>query len=84
MVTCRYRGTLLDGREYDATAADKPVTLRVDQMFLGWKETVKMMPVGSHWEIVIPSNLAFGSRGVGSDIGPNETLRLDFELLAVK
>lgn len=84
LVTCKYRGTLLDGREYDATAADKAVTLRVDQMFLGWKETVKQMPVGSRWEIIIPSNLAFGSRGVGSDIGPNETLRLDFELLAVK
>jgi FKBP-type peptidyl-prolyl cis-trans isomerase FklB len=84
IVTCKYRGTRLDGREFDATSADKEVKLRVDQMFNGWKQAVKLMPEGSHWEIVIPPTLAFGSRGVGTDIGPNETLIMDFELVKVK
>lgn len=84
MVECIYRGTLLDGTEFDVTDPEKPATLKVAQLIAGWKEALKLMPEGSKWQIFIPPQLAYGQRGVGSDIGPNETLVFDVELLAVK
>lgn len=84
MVECNYRGTLLDGTEFDGTEPGKPATLKVAQLIAGWKEALKLMPEGSKWKIFIPSQLAYSQRGVGSDIGPNETLVFDVELLAVK
>jgi FKBP-type peptidyl-prolyl cis-trans isomerase FklB len=84
MVECNYRGTLLDGTEFDATEAGKPATLKVSQLIEGWKEALKLMPEGSKWQIFIPSQLAYGPRGVGSDIGPNETLVFEVDLVAVK
>lgn len=84
MVECNYRGTLLDGTEFDASEPGKPATLKVAQLIAGWKEVIKLMPVGSTWQIVIPSQLAYGTRGVGRDIGPNETLLFEAELLAIK
>ena len=84
MVECNYRGTLLDGTEFDATEAGKPATLKLSQLIEGWKEALKLMPEGSKWQIFIPSQLAYGPRGVGSDIGPNETLVFEVDLLAVK
>jgi FKBP-type peptidyl-prolyl cis-trans isomerase FklB len=84
MVECNYRGTLLDGTEFDATEAGKPATLKLSQLIEGWKETLKLMPEGAKWQIFIPSQLAYGPRGVGSDIGPNETLVFEVDLLAVK
>jgi FKBP-type peptidyl-prolyl cis-trans isomerase FklB len=84
MVECSYRGTLLDGTEFDATEAGKPATLKVSQLIEGWKEALKLMPEGSKWQIFIPSQLAYGPRGVGSDIGPNETLVFEVDLVAVK
>lgn len=83
-ITCFYRGTLLDGTEFDGTEPDKPATLKVSQLIAGWKEALKLMPEGSKWEIFIPSQLAYGERGVGNDIGPNETLRFEVELLTVQ
>lgn len=83
-VECHYRGTLLDGTEFDSTEPGKPATLKVAQQIAGWKEAVKLMPVGSTWQLYIPPQLAYGPRGVGSDIGPNETLVFEVELLAVK
>jgi FKBP-type peptidyl-prolyl cis-trans isomerase FklB len=79
-----YRGTLLDATEFDATEADKPVDLKVSALIAGWKEALTLMPTGSKWQIFIPSQLAYGERGVGSDIGPNETLVFEVELLAIK
>lgn len=83
-VVTRYRGTNIDGVEFDATLADKTSTLRVSQLILGWREAIKQMPVGSKWQIVVPAPLAYGERGVGGVIGPNETLVYDVELLDIK
>jgi FKBP-type peptidyl-prolyl cis-trans isomerase FklB len=83
-VECSYRGTLLDGTEFDATEPGKPATLKVNQLIPGWQEAMKLMPAGSTWKIFVPSQLAYAERGVGRDIGPNETLIFEVELLAVK
>lgn len=83
-VECYYRGTLLDGTEFDSTEPGKPATLKVAQLIPGWKEALKLMPAGSKWQLYIPPQLAYGPRGVGSDIGPNETLVFEVELLSVK
>lgn len=82
-VVVHYKGTLVDGKEFDATAEGKPATLKIEQLIPGWKEVLRMMPVGSRWKIVIPSDLAYGARGAGSDVGPNETLVFDVELVAI-
>lgn len=84
LVECLYRGALLNGTEFDATEPGKPATLKVSALIAGWKEALKLMPEGSKWELFIPSSLAYSERGVGSDIGPNETLIFELELLAIK
>lgn len=84
IVKVNYRGTLLDGTEFDATETGQPVDVKLSALIAGWKEALKLMPVGSQWQIFIPSQLAYGERGVGSDIGPNETLIFEVELLAIK
>jgi len=78
-----YRGTTIDGKEFDGTAPGKTAPLKMTQLIMGWRETVKQMPVGSRWTLVIPPNLAYGVRGVGADIGPNETLVFDIELFNI-
>jgi FKBP-type peptidyl-prolyl cis-trans isomerase len=82
-VVCNYRGTLLDGKEFDASKPGKPATFKIDQLIPGWLTALTAMPVGSKWEIVIPSEKAYGKRGKGSDIGPNETLVFEVELLEI-
>jgi FKBP-type peptidyl-prolyl cis-trans isomerase len=82
-VVCNYRGTHLDGTEFDANTAGKPATLKMSSMIPGLKEALKLMPAGSKWKIFIPSDLAYGERGAGADIGPNETLIFEVELLSV-
>jgi FKBP-type peptidyl-prolyl cis-trans isomerase FklB len=84
MVEVNYRGTLVGGAEFDATEAGHPANLKIPSLISGWKQALTMMPTGSKWQIVIPSALAYGERGVGSDIGPNEVLVFDVELLAIK
>ncbi|WP_035382623.1 FKBP-type peptidyl-prolyl cis-trans isomerase [Ferriphaselus sp. R-1] len=84
LIECNYRGTLLDGTEFDATEAGHPATLKLSALITGWKEALKLMPEGSRWQIFIPAKLAYGERGVGTEIGPNETLQFDVELLAIK
>ncbi len=83
-VLTSYRGALLTGFEFDGTEEGKPATLKMGNLIPGWKEALKLMPTGSHWQIFIPPNLAYGTRGVGSDIGPNEVLVFDVTLVAVK
>jgi len=84
-VMCNYRGTLLDGTEFESSAPGKPVTMKVAYLLPGWREAIKLMPVGSRWQIFIPSELAYGERARGSEIvGPNETIILDVELLAIQ
>jgi FKBP-type peptidyl-prolyl cis-trans isomerase FklB len=72
------------GAEFDATEPGHPANLKISSLIVGWKQALSMMPTGSKWQIVIPSALAYGERGVGSDIGPNEVLVFDVELLAIK
>ncbi len=84
MVEVRYRGTLLDGTEFDATEDGRTANLKLSALPNGWKEAVKLMPTGSTWKIFVPSQLAYGERGVGTDIGPNETLIYETELVGIK
>lgn len=84
MVEVNYRGTLINGTEFDATEPGHPANLKVSSLINGWKQALSMMATGSKWHIVIPAALAYGERGVGNDIGPNEVLVFDVELLAIK
>jgi FKBP-type peptidyl-prolyl cis-trans isomerase FklB len=84
-VTCNYRGTLLDGTEFDSSyKRGQPATFPVSGVIKGWTEAVQLMPVGSKWQIFIPSDLAYGNRGAGNDIGPNATLIFEVELLSIQ
>lgn len=84
-VTCRYRGTLIDGTEFYRSPGDRPVTLRLSRLIPGWREALTLMPVGSTWQIFIPSSLAYGERGGGGHaIGSNEALILEVELLGIE
>jgi len=84
-VTCRYRGTLIDGTEFDNSEfLGYPVTFNVkDSVVQGWSEALKLMPAGSKWQIVVPPELGYGEKGAGRDIGPNTTLLYEIELIAV-
>jgi len=85
-VTVRYKGTLLDGTEFDSTEfmGGYPVTFFVkDSVIDGWKEALIRMPAGSRWQVFVPPHLGYGEKGAGRDIGPNSTLIYDIELLAV-
>ncbi len=83
-VVVNYRGTFIDGEEFDSSyKRGEPATFTVGQVIQGWQEVLPLMPVGSHWKVFIPAELAYGERGAGNDIGPNETLVFDIELLAI-
>jgi|ERR1035437_175765 FKBP-type peptidyl-prolyl cis-trans isomerase FklB len=84
MVEVNYRGALTNGTEFDATEPGHPANLKVSSLIPGWKQALSMMPTGSKWHIVIPAASAYGERGVGNDIGPNEVLVFDLELVAIK
>lgn len=84
MVEVNYHGALLDGTEFDATEPGHPANFKLSALISGWKEALKLMPAGSKWQIAIPSQLAYGERGIGSDIGPNEALVFEVELVAIK
>ncbi|MCK5802436.1 MAG: FKBP-type peptidyl-prolyl cis-trans isomerase [Lentisphaeria bacterium] len=87
MLVAHYRGTLIDGTEFDNSMKNnqgKPVTFSLRNMIAGWQEALPMMPVGAKWELVIPYNLAYGSRSFEPLIGPGATLVFEVELLAVK
>jgi FKBP-type peptidyl-prolyl cis-trans isomerase FklB len=84
-VECNYRGTLIDGKEFDSSAkTGKPVSFPVNGVIKGWTEALQLMPVGSKWQLFIPSDLAYGDRGAGADIGPGATLIFDVELVSIK
>ena len=84
-VECDYRGTLINGTEFDSShRTGKPATFKVTGLIAGWTEALKLMPVGSKWQLFIPPQLAYGERGAGNVIGPNETLIFELELLAIK
>lgn len=83
-VEVQYRGTLLDGNEFDSTySRGESATFGVNQVITGWAEALQLMPVGSKWEIVIPPEHAYGEKGAGESIGPWETLIFQVELLNI-
>lgn len=85
-VECHYRGTFINGTEFDSSyKRGAPLVVKVDGgIIAGWSEALKLMPVGSKWQIFIPSHLAYGEKGAGSQIGPNMTLIFEVELLGIK
>jgi len=84
-VVCQYRGTLIDGKEFDSSyKRGQPATFPVKGVIKGWTEVLQLMPVGSKWQVFIPPDLTYGTRGAGADIGPNATLIFEVELVAIK
>ncbi len=84
-VECNYRGTLIDGKEFDSSAKHGgPATFPVSGVIKGWTEALQLMPVGSKWQLFIPSDLAYGNRGAGPEIGPDSTLVFEVELVSIK
>src|ERR1700692_644294 len=85
VVETNYRGTTLDGKEFDSTAKHPNASsFPVNGVIKGWSEALKMMPVGSKWELYVPSDLAYGDEGAGDDIAPGSTLVFEVELLSIK
>lgn len=83
-VTVHYEGTLINGKKFDSSYdRGEPVTFPVSGVIAGWTEALQMMKPGSKWQLFIPSNLGYGPQGAGADIGPNETLIFDVELISV-
>jgi FKBP-type peptidyl-prolyl cis-trans isomerase FklB len=84
-ITAHYKGTLISGKEFDSSyKRGQPATFAVNQVIPGWQEILPLMPTGSKWKVFIPSDKAYGTRGAGADIGPNETLIFEVELLEIK
>lgn len=83
-VTVHYHGTLIDGTVFDSSVdRGQPATFPVGGVIQGWVEALQLMNVGSKYKLFIPSNLAYGERGAGGSIGPNETLIFEVELLSI-
>src|SRR6267378_1691814 len=83
-VVCNYRGTLINGTEFDSSyKRGQPATFPVVGVIKGWTEALQLMPVGSKWQLYIPSSLAYAERGAGGDIGPNATLIFEVELMSI-
>ena len=82
-VVVHYRGTLIDGTEFDSSySRGEPVTISLGQVIPGWTEIVPLMPIGSKWQVFIPSTLGYGE-GAAGQIGPNSTLIFDIELISI-
>lgn len=83
-VKAHYRGTLIDGKEFDNSyKRGEPLTIPVNGVIAGWTQALEMMPVGSKWKLYIPSDLAYGDRGAGGVIPGGATLIFDIELLDI-
>src|ERR1041385_7933820 len=84
-VTVNYRGTLIDGTEFDSSfKRGQPATFSVTGVIKGWTEALELMKPGAKWQLFIPPDLAYGERGSGQSIGPNATLIFEVELISSK
>lgn len=84
-VTTHYRGTLIDGTEFDSSyKRGQPVSFPVSGVIPGWTEALQLMQEGAKWQLFIPPNLGYGERGAGGVIGPNATLIFEMELISIQ
>jgi FKBP-type peptidyl-prolyl cis-trans isomerase FklB len=84
-VVCKYRGTFIDGKEFDNSDRRKePPAFPVTATIKGWSEALQLMPAGSRWQLFIPPDLAYGANGARNGVGPNATLIFDVELISIK
>jgi FKBP-type peptidyl-prolyl cis-trans isomerase FklB len=84
-VSCNYRGTLINGTEFDSSyKRGQPTTFQVTEVIKGWTEALQLMPVGSKWQLFIPSELAYGEQQRSQQITPNSTLIFELELLSIQ
>ena len=84
-VTTHYRGTLIDGTEFDSSyRRGQPVSFPLSGVIPGWTEALQLMEEGAKWQLFIPPNLAYGERGMGDVIGPNATLIFEIELISIQ
>jgi FKBP-type peptidyl-prolyl cis-trans isomerase FklB len=84
-VVCNYRGTLINGTEFDSSyKRGEPATFPVTGVIKGWTEALQLMPVGSKWQLFVPSDMAYGERSPAPQIGPNATLIFEVELLSIQ
>ena len=84
-VTVNYRGTLIDGTEFDSSyKRGEPATFPVGGVIPGWTEALQLMKEGAKWQLFIPADLAYGERGAGPVIEPNSTLLFDVELISIQ
>ena len=82
-VRVHYKGTLVDGKEFDSSYGREPVVFPVGDVIAGFSEALQLMPVGSKYRVVIPGDLGYGTSGAGEDIGPNAMLIFEVELLEI-
>ena len=83
-VTCNYRGTLINGKEFDSSyKRNEPTSFPVSGVIKGWTEALQLMPVGSKWQLFVPADLAYGDRPPGGDIEAGDTLIFEVELLSI-
>jgi FKBP-type peptidyl-prolyl cis-trans isomerase FklB len=83
-VRTHYRGTLVDGTEFDSSyKRNEPTEFPVNGVIAGWTEALQLMNVGSKWKLFVPYNLAYGEQGAGGTIGPYQTLIFEIELLDI-
>ena len=83
-VSVNYRGTLIDGKEFDSSfKRGKPAEFALNRVVKGWTEGIQLMSPGAKYKFFIPAALGYGERGAGANIGPNETLIFEVELLSV-
>ena len=84
-VTVHYKGTTLDGKEFDSSySRNEPATFPLNRVIAGWTEGVQLMPIGAKYRFFIHSDLAYGAKGAGAAIGPTATLIFDVELLSIQ
>jgi FKBP-type peptidyl-prolyl cis-trans isomerase FklB len=83
-VRVHYHGTRIDGSVFDSSVErGQPAEFPLTGVIPGFREGISLMSVGSHWQLAVPSELAYGERGAGADIGPNETLLFEIQLLDI-